>query len=90
MVVLRDGREALNYLFDETRDNAPLLMLLDLSLPELDGFQVLECVKTDERIQQIPIIIVSSVDEPYDVHRAYALGCSVYMTKPVRYDNLNL
>jgi CheY-like chemotaxis protein len=61
-------------------------MLLDLGLPLIDGYTVLERVKHDERTQHIPVIILSTVDVPAEIERCYALGCNVYITKPVEYE----
>jgi CheY-like chemotaxis protein len=87
IVTLCDGQEALAYLFPEPSigdpPNIPYLMLLDLGLPVVDGYTVLERVKRDERTQQMPVIILSTVDVPAEIERCYALGCNVYMTKPV-------
>jgi CheY-like chemotaxis protein len=87
VVILRDGQEALAYLFPEPEiedpPNVPYLILLDLGLPIVDGYVVLERVKRDERTQHIPVIMLSTVDVPADIERCYALGCNVYMTKPV-------
>jgi CheY-like chemotaxis protein len=87
IVILRDGQEAVAYLcpepFTEEPPNVPYLMLLDLHLPIVDGYIVLERVKRDERTQHIPVMILTTVDEPAEVERCYALGCNVYITKPV-------
>ena len=88
MVILRDGQEALDYLFPapsypEEPPDLPLLMLLDLALPVVDGYGVLERMKRDERTQHIPVIILTSMGVPAEVERCYALGCHLYITKPV-------
>jgi CheY-like chemotaxis protein len=87
MVILRDGQEALDYLFVEPPCTAPpdcpRLILLDLSLPIVDGFYVLERIKRDERTQHLPVIILTTVDVPADIERCSALGCNVSITKPV-------
>jgi CheY-like chemotaxis protein len=90
IITLSDGQEAVDYLFKEqTYAGAghamPLLMLLDLNLPGLDGYQVLTRLKADERTRHIPVIILTTTDEPYEIERCYTLGCNVYVTKPVEY-----
>jgi len=86
IIMLPDGQAAVDYIFDEgLRHPAPLLILLDLNLPRLSGFQVLERLKTDKRTKHIPVICLTTVDDPRDIERCYALGCSVYITKPVDY-----
>ena len=85
-----DGQEAIDYLLNEGEhagsQRAPhLLVLLDLNLPVLDGYQVLERMKADERTRRIPVVILTTTDDPREVSRCYELGCSVYVTKPVDY-----
>ena len=90
----RNGQEALDYLFCEgeyaNNDYASrLLMLLDLNMPVLDGYQVLERMKSDERTKRIPVIILTTTDDPREVSRCYELGCNVYITKPVDYEQFS-
>jgi CheY-like chemotaxis protein len=60
-----------------------VLVLLDLNLPVLDGFQVLERMRADERTKHVPVIMVTSSDDTSDISRCYELGCNVFLTKPV-------
>src|SRR5215831_6092097 len=87
VVILRDGQEALDYLFPKPTVSElpalPSLVLLDLRLPQVDGYTVLARMKRDERTQHIPVIILTTVDVPEEIERCYALGCNVYITKPV-------
>ena len=87
IVILRDGQAVLDYLFPEPSvpepPDLPSLILLDLGLPIVDGYAVLERVKRDERTQHIPVIILTTVEVPAEIERCYALGCNVYITKPV-------
>lgn len=90
IVTLSDGQQAVDYLFREhmyaqATHAVPLLMLLDLNLPGLDGYQVLTRLKAHEHTRHIPVIILTTTDEPQEVKRCYALGCNVYITKPVEY-----
>src|SRR5713101_8308219 len=90
IVTLSDGQQAVDYLLREhayagATHDLPLLLLLDLNLPGLDGYQVLTRLKADERTRHIPVIILTTTDEPYEIKRCYALGCNVYITKPVEY-----
>ncbi len=94
IITVGDGQTALDYLFGEgqyTGDGAatPLLVLLDLNLPVLDGYQVLERMKGDERTRRIPVIILTTTDDEREVSRCYELGCNVYMTKPVDYEKFS-
>ncbi len=91
IVTLGDGQQAVDYLFKErtyagATHALPLLLLLDLNLPQLDGYQVLTRLKADARTKHIPVMILTTTDEPYEIERCYALGCNVYITKPVEYE----
>lgn len=94
IVTISDGQGALDYLFGAGRyvgnePSTPLLVLLDLNLPILDGYQVLGHMKADERTKRIPVIILTTTDDAREVARCYELGCNVYMTKPVDYDRFS-
>ncbi len=87
IITLPDGQAAVDYIFDEgLRHPAPLLILLDLNLPGLSGFQVLERLKADGRTKHIPVVCLTTTDNPQDVERCYALGCNVFLTKPIEYE----
>jgi CheY-like chemotaxis protein len=79
-----DGQQALDYVSGDDSPS-PLLVLLDLNLPVLDGYQVLERMKADECTRRIPVVILTTTDDRREVSRCYDLGCNVYMTKPVDY-----
>ncbi len=91
IVTIGDGQQALDYLFSEgeyagSERPSPLLVLLDLNLPALDGYQVLQRMKADERTKRIPVVILTTTDDAREVSRCYELGCNVYVTKPVDYE----
>lgn len=91
IVTVGDGQQALDYLrgegeYTEHGQTTPLLVLLDLNLPVLDGVQVLKRMKADERTKRIPVVVLTTTDDAREVSRCYDLGCSVYITKPVEYD----
>lgn len=91
IVHVKDGQEALDYVRCEgahadRRPNGPLLLLLDINMPKVDGVEVLRQVKADEHTARIPVIVLTTTDDPREVQRCYDLGCSVYITKPVAYE----
>lgn len=91
IIHMDNGRKAADYLLGKgeyaaNRPSTPMLILLDLNLPELDGFQILEMIKKDDTTKLIPVIILTTTDNPREVERGYALGCNVYVTKPVEYE----
>src|SRR6185295_10702187 len=90
--VVTDGQEAVAYLKGDgkyaDRDMYPLpkLMVMDIKMPRRSGFEVLDWVKHNSGIlKRIPIVIVSSSEDPGDINRAYELGANAYMVKPVDY-----
>jgi CheY-like chemotaxis protein len=85
IVHLTDGQRAIDYLFNNSRPTS-VLVLLDLNLPVLDGYQVLERMRHDERTKRIPVIILTTTDDSREINRCYELGCNVYVTKPVDYE----
>ncbi|HXT36191.1 MAG TPA: response regulator [Chloroflexota bacterium] len=93
VVVAHDGVEALEYLFatgaHEGRDarDLPQVMLLDLKLPKVDGLQVLQAVRADERTQFLPVVILTSSDEQRDLVESYRLGVNSYVRKPVDFSS---
>jgi CheY-like chemotaxis protein len=89
-----NGQEALDYLFCEgeyanNKHASHLLVLLDLNMPVLDGYQVLERMKKDERTKRIPVVILTTTDDSREVARCYELGCNVYISKPVDYEQFS-
>ena len=94
IVVAADGQLALDYMFGEgdyvgNVVPSPLLVLLDLNLPVLDGYQVLQRMKADERTHRVPVVVLTTTDDAREVRRCYELGCNVYMTKPVDYEQFS-
>lgn len=93
IVHLMDGEEALNFLFpkgheaDATCTLLPKVILLDLKLPKVDGFEVLKILKTHAGTKLIPVIILSSSAETKDVLQCYTLGVNSYVVKPVDFDS---
>ena len=88
VVVTRDGEEALDYLYCRgnykmrTGDN-PAVLLLDLKLPKVDGLEVLQQIKSDEKLRMIPVVVLTSSREEKDMVASYKLGVNAYVVKPV-------
>lgn len=91
---VKDGEEAINYLMgrsaysDRQAHPFPSLLLLDLKMPRLSGFDVLEFVRRQPGLKQLPIIVFSSSDDPKDIRRAYDAGANSYLCKPHSNDDL--
>lgn len=82
------GQPALDYLFsEEVRANGPMLILLDLNLPDMQGTDILAEVKKDERLKRAPVVVLTTTDDKTEIQRCYDLGCNVYITKPVDYES---
>lgn len=81
----RDGQEALDYLFNDFND-LPRLVLLDLRLPSIDGFEVLRRIREHERTSLIPIVVLTSSSAPDDVVAGYRYGANSYVIKPVDFE----
>jgi len=92
VIHLRNGQEALDYLCrrgqyqDPAKSPRPGLILLDIKMPKMDGFAVLEQVKADPQLRQIPVLMLTSTDDQLEVNRCYSLGANSYIVKPIRYE----
>ena len=89
---LTTGKAAVDFLlgeeeFAEKARPDHLLMLLDMNMPEMDGCQVLQRIKSDESTRRIPVVMLTTTDNPHEIERCYELGCNVYITKPVEYED---
>jgi CheY-like chemotaxis protein len=88
VVIARDGQEALDYLycrgaFSTRPPDNPAVTLLDLKLPKVDGLEVLQQIKSDERLKMMPVVVLTSSHEEKDMMRSYRLGVNAYVVKPV-------
>jgi CheY-like chemotaxis protein len=86
--VTRDGQQALDYLhcrgaFSTRSTGNPAVVLLDLKLPKIGGLEVLQQIKSDERLKTIPVVVLTSSHEEKDMMRSYRLGVNAYVVKPV-------
>jgi CheY-like chemotaxis protein len=87
---LKDGQDALDYLqgvgaYESNKPSHPILLLLDIKMPRVDGMEVLRQIKSNPQTALIPVIMLTTTDDPREIQRCYELGCSVYITKPVDY-----
>lgn len=93
--VAEDGRDALDFLFGEgrhaDRDDSiqPTLILLDLKLPRIDGFEVLRHIRNDERTRYLPVVILTSSREEEDRVKGYSCGANSYIRKPVEFNEFS-
>ena len=93
IIHFKDGQEVLDFLFMKQKRNPAhqktisYLLLLDIRMPKVDGIEVLQRVKEDPEFKKIPIIMLSTTDDPLDIGQCHYFGCSTYITKPIKYDN---
>ncbi len=86
LVKFSNGAQLLEYLFQRNIDLPKnLLILLDLEMPERNGYEVLKCVKRSKQTRHVPVVIFSVSDEPDKIARCYELGCNLYATKPLEH-----
>ncbi len=89
LVVVEDGQEALDYLFcagayaGRDASDLPALVLLDLKLPRVDGYQVLRLMRADPSLRLVPVVILTTSNNPADIEQSLALGASDYVIKPI-------
>lgn len=93
LVWVKDGEEALDFIHakgqfaDRNPEELPRLILLDLRMPKVDGFEVLKNIKTNEKTCRIPVVVLTSSKEDQDVVESYKLGVNSYVGKPVEFDD---
>ena len=92
LVVVNDGAEALDYLFargahaGRNPDDLPSIVLLDLNRPQVDGREVLQAIRASEKTRSLPVVVLTTSTEPFDVEASYALGVNSYIQKPVDFE----
>jgi len=92
--IVEDGEEALDYLFRRGKYQTPAaspkpdLLLLDLNLPRVNGYQVLEEIRADSKLRLMPVVVLTTSRQEKDIIRSYELGCNSFITKPAGLDQL--
>ena len=93
LVHVKDGEEALHWLFGEGQyaegrevPHLPKVVLLDIQMPKLNGFEVLEKIRSDNRTKTTPVVILTSSNQDPDIHKCFELGANSYIVKPVDFD----
>lgn len=87
----KDGQECLDFLFQRDQEpgrkqNTSYLLLLDIRMPKIDGIELLRLIKKNKKISKMPVIMLTTTDDPKDIELCYKLGCNNYITKPIKYD----
>jgi len=91
IIRFQDGQELWDYLMTIGRRTTPyaghgFLLLLDIVMPRLDGLEILRRIKTDKQWHNLPIIMLTTTDDPREIENCYTLGCNCYITKPMEYE----
>ena len=91
----KDGQEILDFLLKRgegphRKKGIPYLLLLDIRMPKIDGAEVLRQVKLDSELRKIPVVMITTTDDPREVENCHSLGCSNYITKPINYSKFVL
>ena len=92
LIVMGDGAQALDYLFargdysDRDPTDLPSIILLDLNLPKVDGREVLQAIRANAATKSLPVVVLTTSAEPFDVEASYALGVNSYIQKPVSFE----
>jgi len=87
----RDGQEIIDFLFQRGEGSKrergrSYVLLLDIRMPKVNGTEVLKMIKDDPELRKLPVVMVTTTDDPREVEYCHELGCSNYITKPVEYD----
>ncbi len=91
MITITDGQSAVDFLFNRgkyanTQRPKHLIVLLDLNLPILNGYEILKQIKGSDETRRIPVIVLTTTEDSHEIARCYKLGCNVFITKPVDYE----
>ncbi len=88
MIRFIDGKETWDFISGKEKDtgleeNKSYLLLLDINMPKMDGVEVLERIKSNDDLKDLPVIMLTTTDDPREVKKCYELGCNIYLNKPV-------
>ena len=92
LIEMPDGQQAMDYLTrrgayqEPAKSPRPGLILLDIKMPKVDGFALLENIKHDPQLRMIPVLMLTSTDDQVEINRCYTLGANSYVVKPIRYE----
>jgi CheY-like chemotaxis protein len=91
LLTFKNGQEILDFLFQRgdgphRQSGSAYVLLLDIRMPKVDGIQVLEQVKADPELRKLPVVMITTTDDPREVEHCHALGCSNYIAKPIDYE----
>ena len=86
-IEFEDGHGALEFLSGKKENGGRYLMLLDIRMPGIDGIEVLQRIKNDEKLKVIPVIMLSTTDDPAAILRCHVLGCNTYIIKPINHQD---
>ncbi len=91
IIRFNDGKEVLDFFFKKgegpyMQEGISYLLLLDIRMPNIDGTEVLKYLKQDEQLKKIPVIIITTTDDPKEIELCHKLGCNTYISKPVNYE----
>ena len=89
-----NGTSAVDFLLGPDRSGSvnagrPMLILLDLNLPDMTGVDILKIIKENEHLKRAPVVVLTTTDDQREIQRCYDLGCNVYITKPVNYEGFS-
>jgi CheY-like chemotaxis protein len=94
MLRFENGQDILDFLFHRSKDpkranDTAYMLLLDIRMPKVDGVEVLRQIKADPELRKLPVIMLTTTDDPREVSRCHGLGCSNYIVKPVDYEKFS-
>ncbi|HOD53992.1 MAG TPA: response regulator [Candidatus Cloacimonadota bacterium] len=88
----KDGQDIIDFLFqrgsgDHLINGNAYVLLLDIRMPKMDGVEVLQEIKKDEKLKKMPVVMITTTDDPREVEACHLIGCNNYITKPVEYES---